>query len=69
MNCNNSSSSATHLWFLPQVIVQRTLSAKNLTHAKGGCLLAGVLKLLPLWLLVFPGMIARILFVGQSIRQ
>ncbi|THD19989.1 Sodium/glucose cotransporter [Fasciola hepatica] len=52
-------------WCTDQVIVQRTLSAKNLTHAKGGCLLAGVLKLLPLWLLVFPGMIARILFVDE----
>ncbi|VDP74524.1 unnamed protein product [Echinostoma caproni] len=52
-------------WCTDQVIVQRTLSAKNLTHAKGGCLLAGILKLLPLWLLIFPGMIARILFVDE----
>lgn len=52
-------------WCTDQVIVQRTLSAKNLTHAKAGCILAGVLKLLPLWLLVFPGMISRILFADE----
>ncbi|KAB7498069.1 Sodium/myo-inositol cotransporter 2, partial [Armadillidium nasatum] len=44
------------------VIVQRSLASKNLTHAKAGCVLASFLKLLPLWLIVFPGMVARILF-------
>ncbi|CAH8666177.1 unnamed protein product [Dicrocoelium dendriticum] len=52
-------------WCTDQVIVQRTLSAKNLTHAKSGCILAGFLKLLPLWLLIFPGMISRILFPDE----
>ncbi|KER26650.1 hypothetical protein T265_06152 [Opisthorchis viverrini] len=52
-------------WCTDQVIVQRTLSAKNLTHAKLGCLLAGLLKLLPLWLLIFPGMISRILYKDE----
>ncbi|CAF2764002.1 unnamed protein product [Rotaria sp. Silwood2] len=47
------------------VIVQRTLAAKNLTQAKAGCLVAGILKLLPLFLMVFPGMIARILFPDE----
>lgn len=50
-----------------QVIVQRTLAARNLTHAKGGAILAGYLKLLPLFLMVFPGMISRILFPGRLI--
>ena len=45
-----------------QVIVQRTLAAKNMSHAKGGCVLAGWLKLLPLWLMVFPGMASRALY-------
>ena len=31
-------------------------------HAKGGCIFAATLKFLPLWLLVFPGMCARILY-------
>ena len=48
-----------------QVIVQRALASKNFTHAKAGTLLAGFLKILPLFVLVFPGMIARILFPGM----
>uniref|UniRef100_A0A0B7AB31 Uncharacterized protein n=1 Tax=Arion vulgaris TaxID=1028688 RepID=A0A0B7AB31_9EUPU len=49
-------------WCSDQVIVQRALAAKNITHAKAGALLCGFLKILPLFLLVFPGMISRILF-------
>lgn len=49
-------------WCSDQVIVQRALSAKNMVHAKAGCLLAGYLKLLPMYLLVIPGMAARVLF-------
>ncbi|XP_023334925.1 sodium/glucose cotransporter 4 isoform X2 [Eurytemora carolleeae] len=52
-------------WCTDQVIVQRTLSAKNLTHAKGGVLLAGILKFLPLFLLVIPGMAARVLYRNE----
>ncbi|CAF1235103.1 unnamed protein product [Rotaria sp. Silwood1] len=52
-------------WSCDQVIVQRTLAAKNLTHARAGCLFAGILKFLPLFLMVFPGMIARILFPDE----
>ena len=32
---------------LSQVMVQRALAAKDLTHARAGCILAGYLKLLP----------------------
>ncbi|XP_055955745.1 sodium/glucose cotransporter 4 isoform X3 [Patella vulgata] len=49
-------------WCCDQVIVQRTLAAKNLTHAKAGSILAGYLKFLPLFLMIFPGMISRVLF-------
>lgn len=49
-------------WCSDQVIVQRALSAKNMVHAKAGCILAGYLKLLPLYLLVLPGMAARVLY-------
>ncbi|XP_042293915.1 sodium/myo-inositol cotransporter 2 isoform X1 [Sceloporus undulatus] len=49
-------------WCTDQVIVQRSLAAKNLSHAKGGALLASYLKILPLFMMVFPGMISRILF-------
>ncbi|ROT86015.1 hypothetical protein C7M84_022124 [Penaeus vannamei] len=49
-------------WCTDQVIVQRALASKNMTHAKAACILTSYLKFLPLWLLVFPGMAARILY-------
>lgn len=48
-----------------QVIVQRSLAAKNLSHAKGGSLMAAYLKVLPLFVMVFPGMVSRVLFPGR----
>ncbi|KAL0965570.1 hypothetical protein UPYG_G00283060 [Umbra pygmaea] len=53
---------ATWYWCTDQVIVQRCLSAKSLSHVKAGCILCGYLKLLPMFLMVFPGMISRILY-------
>ncbi|OWK64402.1 Sodium/glucose cotransporter 4 [Lonchura striata] len=45
-----------------EVMVQRSLSAKNLSHAKGGSVLVGYLKLFPVFFRVMPGMISRALF-------
>ena len=45
-----------------QVIVQRALGAKNNVHAKAGSILAGFLKILPIFIMVMPGMIARVLY-------
>ncbi|KAG0713841.1 Sodium/glucose cotransporter 4 [Chionoecetes opilio] len=56
---------STWYWCTDQVIVQRTLSSKNMSYAKAGCLLAGALKFLPLFMLVFPGMISRILYTEK----
>ncbi|KAG7476642.1 hypothetical protein MATL_G00085100 [Megalops atlanticus] len=53
---------ATWYWCTDQVIVQRCLSAKNMSHVKAGCIMCGYLKLLPMFLMVFPGMISRILY-------
>lgn len=47
-------------WCTDQVIVQRTLASKNVTHAKGGCVMAAYMKLLPFFMLVIPGMAARV---------
>ncbi|KAM6938219.1 sodium/glucose cotransporter 4 isoform 2-T2 [Lycodopsis pacificus] len=55
---------ATWVWCTDQVIVQRSLSAKSLSHAKGGSVLGGYLKLLPMFFIVMPGMISRSLFPG-----
>ncbi|XP_008590733.1 PREDICTED: sodium/glucose cotransporter 1-like, partial [Galeopterus variegatus] len=43
------------------VFVQRCLAGKNMSHIKGGCLLCGYLNLLPMFSIVMPGMISRIL--------
>jgi len=48
-----------------QMMVQRTLAARSISHAQGGTLFAGYLKLLPIFLLVIPGMISRVLFTGN----
>jgi len=45
-------------WCTDQMIVQRVLSAKDEAHAKAGTIFAGFLKILPVFLLVVPGMIA-----------
>ncbi|KAJ8312444.1 hypothetical protein KUTeg_009817 [Tegillarca granosa] len=57
--------SSVWYWCSDQVIVQRALAAKNISNAKAGTILAGYLKFLPLWLIVFPGMISRILFPNE----
>ena len=49
-------------WCTDQVIVQRALAAKDEGHAKGGTVLAGFLKILPVFMLVVPGLIARALY-------
>ncbi|XP_066459683.1 sodium/glucose cotransporter 1 [Eleutherodactylus coqui] len=59
------SISALWYWCTDQVIVQRCLSAKNMSHVKAGCILCGYLKLLPMFLMVFPGMISRILYTNE----
>lgn len=48
-----------------QIFVQRCLAGKNLSHVKGGCVLCGYLKLLPMFVIVMPGMISRILYPGK----
>lgn len=48
-------------WCTDQFIVQRVLAAKNLDHARGGTIFAGILKLLPVVLFVIPGVAAHAL--------
>ena len=49
-------------WCTDQVIVQRVLGAKSEAHARGGALFCGLLKILPVFVLVLPGLIARALY-------
>ncbi|XP_063056320.1 sodium/glucose cotransporter 4 [Engraulis encrasicolus] len=56
---------ATWAWCTDQVIVQRSLAAKSMSHAKGGSVLAGYLKILPMFFIVWPGMMSRALFPDE----
>ncbi|MDX1285822.1 MAG: sodium/solute symporter, partial [Draconibacterium sp.] len=49
-------------WCSDQTIVQRVLGAKSQSDAQLGPILAGFLKILPVFILVFPGVIAYVLF-------
>jgi SSS family solute:Na+ symporter len=49
-------------WCTVQVILQRVLSAKDEGHAKAGAIFAGFLKILPVFILVLPGLIAFALY-------
>jgi Na+/proline symporter len=44
------------------MMVQRVLAARTISHARGGTLLAGYLKILPLFMIIIPGMISRTLY-------
>lgn len=45
-------------WCTDQFIVQRVLSAKNISEARKGALFGGAMKILPIFLFVIPGVIA-----------
>ncbi|MEM9024872.1 MAG: sodium/solute symporter, partial [Bacteroidota bacterium] len=52
-------------WCTDQFIVQRVLSAKNLSHARKGTLFGGFLKLTPIFLFVIPGILAYTLSLNN----
>lgn len=56
----------TWYWCTDQVIVQKTLSARSLPHARGGTIFASALKILPVFILVLPGLIARALWPAEA---
>ena len=59
-------------WCTDQTIVQRVLGARSERDAQLGPLLAGFLKILPVFLLVLPGVIAYVLFhdiIGSNSNQ
>jgi SSS family solute:Na+ symporter len=51
-------------WCTDQYIVQRLLSAKSLNDARRGSLFAALLKILPIFILVLPGLIAVGIYPG-----
>ncbi|XP_042221696.1 sodium/glucose cotransporter 5-like isoform X3 [Homarus americanus] len=52
-------------WCADQMMVQRVMAARSLSHAKGGTIFAGYAKILPLFIIIFPGMISRVLFPNE----
>jgi len=52
-------------WCTDQTIVQRVLAAKSRQDAQLGPIFAGFLKVLPMFILVFPGVMAYALFSDQ----
>jgi SSS family solute:Na+ symporter len=59
-------------WCSDQTIVQRVLGAKTQSDAQTGPLFAGLLKILPVFIMVFPGVIGYVLFkdiIGADSNQ
>ncbi len=52
-------------WCTDQVIVQRTLSAPNVHEARKGAFFCAALKILPVFILVLPGLIAKALWPNE----
>lgn len=46
-------------------MVQKALSARSLSDAQGGTILTGWIKVLPMFLIVIPGMISRVLYPNE----
>jgi len=54
-----------YYWCADQTIVQKVLGAKTMSDAQKGPLFAGFLKILPVFIMVFPGVLAYVLFKDQ----
>jgi SSS family solute:Na+ symporter len=59
-------------WCSDQTIVQRALGAKDQLNAQNGALFAGLLKVTPVFFMVFPGVLGYVLFrdrIGDQANQ
>ena len=59
-------------WCTDQTIVQRVLGSRTEKDAQHGALFAGLLKILPVFILVFPGVVGYVLFrdvIGADANQ
>jgi SSS family solute:Na+ symporter len=52
-------------WCMDQVNVQRVLGARDIHHARAGALFASALKIIPVFIMVLPGVIATVLYPDQ----
>ncbi len=53
-------------WCTDQTIVQRVLGAKSEDHARTGALFAGAIKILPVFILVLPGLMCYVLVLQNA---
>jgi solute:Na+ symporter, SSS family len=53
-------------WCTDQTIVQRVLGAKSEDHARTGALFAGFIKILPVFILVLPGLMCYVLVLQNA---
>jgi SSS family solute:Na+ symporter len=51
-----------YFWVTNQLIVQRTLGAKDINHSRWGALFGGFLKVPALFIFILPGLFARVLY-------
>lgn len=56
-----------YYWCADQTIVQKVLGAKTMSDAQNGPLFAGFLKILPVFIMVLPGILAYALFSDQIV--
>ncbi|KAK7021877.1 Sodium/myo-inositol cotransporter, partial [Halocaridina rubra] len=49
-------------WCADQMMIQRTLAAKSLSHAQGATIFTAYIKILPFFMIILPGMISRTLY-------
>lgn len=52
----------TWYWCTDQVIVQKTLAASNVSEARKGAFFCSALKILPVFILILPGLIAKAIY-------
>jgi SSS family solute:Na+ symporter len=55
----------TWYWCTDQVIVQKTLAAANASEARKGAFFCAALKILPVFILILPGLIAKVLYPAE----
>ncbi len=55
----------TWYWCTDQVIVQKTLAATNVSEARKGAFFCSALKILPVFILILPGLIAKAIFPNE----
>ena len=56
-----------YFWGTNQYITQRTLAARNIRQGQWGAMFAGFLKLCILFVMIFPGAFARVLYPIQTV--